>query len=140
MSIFSIKKDPLFAFALSKVKSIRDGIESTEGIKPYLQQNKFLRIIEGESKSPLIMGMGENQHLIYYPENSIPYLHSYTNQYKNVEILHGEVWDKLTGKKYVKGDKFKILPGQEVQPYTLANEAYVRVIVSNRDTLLSVCN
>ena len=139
MSIFRIKKNTLFDAALSKVSALTIAIESGE--KPYLEQNKFFQIVKDDPKSPMIMGMGGNKHLIYYPANSTPYLHTYDTQIKYVEILAGEIFDKLTDKKYIQGDRFKIYPGQEIEPYTKDAEAYVRVCVSSSDTIWErVCN
>lgn len=133
MSIWKPKKDPLFEVARHKVSALSSAFE--KGVKPELEHNKFNKIIPNDPKSPLIMGMGANRHLIYYPENSTPYLHKYETYIKYVEILHGEVIDQITGKKYVQGQKFKIYPGDELKPYTINCDAYIRVCVSTQDTI-----
>ena len=133
MSIFRKKPNPLFEAVMAKTKALNQAL--LEGVKPSIDQNKFFRIIENDSKSPLIMGMGENRHLIYYPANSTPYIHEYETSIKNVEVLDGKVYDKLTGKEYVAGDKIVLYPGEKVQPYTKDLEAYVKVNVSSIDSI-----
>ena len=113
MSIWRPKKDILFQTAKNKVTNLTTVIE--EGVKPDLIQNRFIRIVENNPNSPLIMGLGENKHLIFYPANSTPYLHQYETSIKYVEVLSGEIFDQLTEKRYKSGDRFKILPGVQIK-------------------------
>lgn len=133
MSIFFEKRNSLFDAALSKVEALNNALQAD--VKTHLEQNKFFKIEPQEENSPLIMGMGGNKHLIYYPKNSFPYLHSYETLIKYIEVLDGTLFDELTGRVFKKGEKFKIYPGEEIKPYTKNSEAYVRVCVSNKDTL-----
>lgn len=135
MGIFSKKKVTLFDIVLQKTKEMNNAL--TGVIKPKLIHHKFIPIIDGNPKSPMIMGMGNNQHLIYYPKNSEPYLHQYEESIKFVEILSGEIFDKITEKVYRKGDKFKIYPKTNIQPYTKDVECTVKVIVSKIDSIWS---
>lgn len=139
MSIWRPKKNPIFEAAKAKVNALSDAFDN--GIKKYLEQNKFFRIIHNDPNSPLIMGMGDNKHLIYYPKNSTPYLHQFETSIKFVEILDGEIWDKLTGRHYKVGDRFKIYPSDQIQPYTKDSECYVRVCVTSIDSIWeNVCS
>lgn len=139
MKIFGKKELGLFDAVLSRTKELNKSFEL--GIKPKLQENKLVRIIEGDEHSPLIMGLGNNKHLIYYPKHSTPYLHQYEDSIKFVEILSGEIFDKLTGKIYTKGDRFKIYPEHKIQPYTKDRDCSVRVTVSKVDSIWeAVCN
>ena len=133
MSIWKPKDNILFSAAKNKVSSLRTAFE--QGVKPELQKNKFLKIIEGDPNSPLIMGLGENKHLIYYPKNSTPYLHQYETSIKFIEILSGRIKDLISGKEYKTGDKIKIYPGENIQPATFDYECYVRVCVSKVDSI-----
>lgn len=127
MRIFGRKNDLLFDLLLSKTKELNSFL--TAEVRPQLVPNKFIQIIRGDQNSPLIMGLEENQHLIYYPKNSTPYLHQFEDSIKKVEILTGEIFDKITGKKYVKGDRLEILPNTHIQPYTEDMECTVKVTV-----------
>lgn len=133
MSIFKPKSNLLFDAAKAKVGALTNAFD--KGIRKYLEQNRFFRIIENDPKSPLIMGMGSNRHLIYYPSYSSPYVHQYETSIKDVEILDGEIWDKLTQKRYKAGDKFKIYPGEQIEPYTKEKECYVKVHVTSVDSI-----
>jgi hypothetical protein len=130
MNIFRRKNDLLFDLILSKTKELNSFF--TSEVRPELVPNKFIQIIEGDQNSPLIMGYKENQHIIYYPKNSTPYLHQFEDSIKNVEILSGEIFDKITGKKYVKGDSLEILPNTHIQPYTENLECTVKVTVTKK--------
>lgn len=138
MSIFRPKQNLLFEAAKSKVSDLRNAF--VDGLKKSLEQNKFLQIIPNDPKSPIIMGMSENKHLIYYPKNSTPYLHQYENSIKTVQIIDGKIWDKLTDKVYSVGDIIKIYPGENLQPYTKDQECYVQVCVTDIDSILeNIC-
>ena len=117
MSFWNKKNNVLFNAARQKVNSLSSHINDGEmGIS--LDKNKWLSIIPNDPKSPMIMGMGENKHLIYYPEFSTPYLHQYEKSIKFVEVLSGVVFDKVTGKKYSSGAKIKIYPNSKIEPFT----------------------
>ncbi len=134
MGLFSKRNQTLFNAARTKVTSLSKAIDKGHQ-GTILEKNKWFQIVPNDPKSPMLMGMGTNKHLIFYPAHSTPYLHSYEESYKFVEILSGEIWDKLTGNKYETGDRFKIPPGASVQPYTKTKEAYLRVCVSAVDTI-----
>lgn len=127
MNIFRRKNDLLFDLLLSKTKELNSFL--TAEFRPKLVPNKFIQIIRGDQNSPLIMGLEEKQHLIYYPKNSTPYRHQLEDSIKKVEILTGEIYDKITGKKYVKGDHLEILPNTHIEPYTENMECTVKVTV-----------
>lgn len=133
MSIWRPKANHIFDAAKAKVEALSNAFES--GSKVHLDQNRFYRIIENDPNSPLIMGMGENRHLIYYPKNSTPYLHEHETSIKYVEIIDGEIWDKLTEKVYRAGDKFKLYPTDSIEPYTKDRECYVRVKITSIDSI-----
>lgn len=139
MGIFNRKRDPLFDAVLSRTKELNRSFE--DGHKPELHKNRFIRIIDGDRNSPMIMSLGSNKHLIFYPKNSTPYLHQYETSIKFVEILSGSVKDLVTGREYNTGDKFKIYPGELIQPYTTDSECYVRVCVTEVDSIWkNVCS
>lgn len=129
MSIFRPKKNTLFDIAMQRVSQLKDCIQ--DGMA--LEKNNWRKIIQNDPNTPMIMGMGGNKHLIYYPPNSTPYAHSYADLYKYIEILSGQITDQKTGKVYRTGDRIKLAPGQEVVPYTQNKESYVRVCVSHLD-------
>jgi hypothetical protein len=133
MSIFRPKKNHLFDAAIFKINSLNDFFTSEE--RPELQQNRFMQIIPNNPKSPLIMGLGDKKHLIYYPSFSAPYIHQYETSIKNVEILGGTIKDKITGKIYKEGDKFTLYPEDVIEPYTLESECYVKVTVDHIDSI-----
>lgn len=138
MSIWRPRKNTLFDASLQKVKSLSKSLASDT---PGLITNKWMPIIPYDKNSPMIMGMGENRHLIFYPPNSTPYLHQYEESIKFVEILSGQLTDLITGKTYVTGYRLKIYPRTNIQPYTNDKPAYVRVCVSNVDSIWErVCN
>lgn len=139
MGIFNRKKDPIFDAVLSRTKELNRSFE--DGAKPVMHKNRFVRIIDGDSKSPMVMGLGLNKHLIFYPKHSTPYLHKYETSIKFVEILSGKINDRVSGMSYKTGDRFKIYPGQLIQPYTTDSECYVRVCVTEVDSVWeNVCN
>jgi hypothetical protein len=125
------RSNVLFDIAKAKTKELQEVIDE----KPALIQNKFLKIIPDNPKSPMIMGMGDYRHLIYYPADSVPYLHQYETAIKFIEILDGELFDELTGRRYEAGDTLTIYPGEEVKPYTKNQEAYVKVTSSIPDSV-----
>jgi hypothetical protein len=131
---FERKKNTLFNAARQKVTSLSTFIEKGEQ-KVSLEKNKWMPIVEHDPKSPMIMGMGENSHLIYYPPFSTPYLHQYESSIKYVEVLSGVLWDKISGEKYKTGDQKKVYPGEEIQPFTTHEESYVRVCVTQIDDI-----
>jgi len=134
MAFWSKKNNVLFDAARQKVDSLTAHIKDAEqGIS--LDQNKWVKIIEGDSNSPMIMSMSDNKHLIYYPAFSTPYSHNYEKSIKFVEVLSGVIFDKISGKKYVSGDKFKIYPNTEILPFTTFLDAYVRVCVTEIDDI-----
>lgn len=132
MSIWRPKKNTLFDAALSKVGSLSDSISNDD---PKVIKNKWTRIIPDDPNSPTVMGMGDNEHLIYYPPNSTPYHHQHEETVKNVEIISGEVHDLISGKTFKAGDKFKVYSSDNIQPYTNETPAYVKVIVSKIDSI-----
>lgn len=134
MGLFSKKKDLLFNAARKKVSSLSSFIEQGEN-KVNLDKNKWVSIIDHDPNSPMIMGMGENKHLIYYPPFSTPYLHQYEKSIKYAKILSGTIFDKVSGKKYRKDDDLKIMPQTKIQPFTLADDAYVWVCVTEIDDI-----
>lgn len=127
------RKNDIFEFTMNWAKCKRAAIEGRIDLK--LEKNKFVSLIDSDPKSPILMGMGNNKHLIYYPSYSTPYLHSQEKSVKQVEILDGEIWDSLSGKKYVTGDKFDICPGHMIEPYTKSKECYVRVTITQIDDI-----
>lgn len=131
MSIFRPKSSPIFDAAKTKVAALVDALDT----KVELDQNKFFKMIEGDPNSPLIMGIGDNRYLIFYPKNSSPYLHKFETSVKDVEILDGEIWDRLSGKVYKAGDKFKLHPSDNIEPYTKNSECYVRVHITTIDSI-----
>lgn len=133
MGIFNRKKDVLFDALLSRTKELNQSLQL--GVKPQIKLFKFTPIIESDDKSPLIMGLGENKHLIYYPKQSTPYLHQHEKSIKYVEILTGQIYDQVTGNTYTKGDQFKIYPQNKIQPYTTDSECTVKVTVSQVDDI-----
>lgn len=133
MSIWKPRRNPIFEAAKAKVEALSNAFVS--GSKVHLDQNRFYRIIGNDPNSPLIMGMGEKRHLIYYPKNSTPYLHEHETSIKYVEILDGEIWDKLSGKSYTAGDSFKLYPTDQIEPYTKDQECYVRVKITSIDSI-----
>lgn len=132
MSIWRPKKNTLFDAAMNKVSSLSKSLSNDSSD---LIPNKWMQIIPEDPNSPMIMGIGDNKHLIYYPPNSTPYLHKYETSVKFVEILSGYIKDLVSGKEYKTGDKIKIYPGDNVQPYTGEKAAYVRVCVSSIDDI-----
>lgn len=139
VSIWNPKSNHIFEAARMKVSALADAFQSQS--KTSLEKNRFFKVIENDPKSPMIMGMGDKMHLIYYPENSTPYLHKYESSIKDVEVLDGEIFDELSGKKYVKGDKFQVFAGTEVKPYTLDKECYIKVrVTGGEDIWERVCN
>lgn len=133
MSIWRPKKNALFDVARTKVSSLKNAFDSET--KPDLEQNRFIQIIPNDPKSPLIMGLGNNKHLIYYPANSTPYLHQYETSMKKVEILGGKIKDKLTERVYKEGDTLTIYPNDLIEPYTEDIECYVKVTVTQIDSI-----
>jgi hypothetical protein len=134
MSFLNKKNNVLFNVARQKVNSLSSHINDGKmGIS--LDKNKWQPVIPNDPKSPMIMGMGENKQLIYYPEFSTPYLHQYEKSIKFIEVLSGVVFDKVTGKKYVSGDMLKIYPHTEIESFTTFLDAYVRVCVTEVDEI-----
>lgn len=132
MSLFSSKND-IFDFTMSWARATRAAIDGKINLK--LEKNRFVSLIKDDPKSPVLMGMGCNKHLIYYPSFSTPYLHSQEKSVKKIEILDGEIFDLISGKKYVTGDKFDLIPGENIQPYTKNKECYVRVTITQIDDI-----
>jgi len=132
MSIWNPKKDKIFEAAVKKISSLNEYVTSD---KSKVMQNKWFRIVEDDPKSPMLMGMSENEHLIYYPENSTAYKHHYETSIKEVEILSGIVYDKFTNKSFKTGDRLTLGPGDEIQPYTQELPAYVKVEVTQIDDI-----
>lgn len=132
MSIWKPKPNPLYEVALNKIEDLAKALSSGNRS---LIRNKWMPILPDNPKSPLIMGMSENEHLIYYPPFSTPYEHKFETSIKTVEILSGKVTDMVTKKVYKTGDKTKIYPGDEPQPYTGEEPAYVKVTITHIDDI-----
>lgn len=134
MGLFGKRDQTLFNAARSKVNSLSAFLDDNNPIVS-VEKNKWVKILPNDSSSPMIMGLEENKHLIYYPKHSTPYLHQYEESIKFLEILTGEIFDKLTGKVYTKGDQLKIYPRTNIQPYTKNLECTVKVTVSQVDDI-----
>lgn len=132
--LFASKKSPMYDIAKMKIENIRQGLESE--VRPFeLEKNKWFKILPNDEKSPMIMQLTEKSHLIFYPKNSAPYQHSLETKCKFVEILSGVVYDAISGTKHSAGAKIKVMPGDQLKPYTLENEAYVRVCIADCNSL-----
>jgi hypothetical protein len=107
-----------------------------------LQQNVWHYIDINNPRSPKMMQVskpGERQKiLVHYPENSMTYKDPHIDKYKVAEIFDGEIYDLLTGKKYVKGDMVEVGPMDKFKPKTTDKECYV--IVEVRDKKSDIFN
>ena len=138
--VLGVKKNTIFEIAKQKLQAIKENIQS-EVIPMNLEKNKWFKVLPNEAKSPLIMKISEDSHLIYYPANSVPYTHAIESKCKFVDILSGQVFDELSGKRYITGQRFKIFPGDQLRPYTGDSEAYVKVCIADCKNLIeSICD
>lgn len=84
-----------------------------------------------DPKSPKIMGLSDDTHIIFYPKESTPYRHVLTDKCKFVEIISGEIHEKVSGKTFKKGDTLKIYPTEEYVPFTTNKEALIKVCIND---------
>jgi len=129
MGFFSKKDDIRYTVARERIDKLILEINN-QPIPHSIEQNKMIKVYPDNQNSPIVMGMGSDRFLVYYPKNSIPYHHKISGKEKIVEILDGCIYDQITGKKYNQGDKFKIRSAQDFIPATKDCECYVRVFLN----------
>lgn len=94
-----------------------------------LDQNAFTMIFPNDPKSPAIHWIDDSQYVIRYPANSKPYNHGFVDKCKFVECLSGKLFDNNSNTKLFQGDKIKVSPGDNFEPYTLNEPCYIRVCI-----------
>lgn len=112
-----------------------------------IEANVWQDAIPGDPRSPKIMGLSDNNSLIYYPKFSTPYQHNLVDKCKFATILSGCIYDEVSGKKFSPervndGNPHcvKIAPTDKFRPFTKNCECYVLVHVDNCHKLLEqVC-
>lgn len=119
-------KNKLFQVAIDNVRelTIRINSEKTDFNTP---ANKWCKIVPDSDFSPWVKNIGENEHLIYFPEDSIEYTHKAENFSKKATIKSGSILEKNSGKVYNEGDTFLIHPNTEVCPVSVGGEAFAIV-------------
>ena len=86
------------------------------------------------------MGMENESHMVYYPKYSTPYDFPIGEECIFVEVMHGELYEKYSGKKYREGDKVKFGPNIKIMPYTRNNDARIKVSYGNcEDDIMDIC-
>jgi hypothetical protein len=119
-------KNKLFQIAMDNVRdlTIRINSEKTDFNTP---TNKWCKIVPDSDFSPLVKNTRENEHIIYFPENSIEYTHKAENFSKKATIKSGTILENNSGRIYNKGDEFLIPPNTEVCPVSVGGEAFAIV-------------
>lgn len=136
-SIFLPKKSEAFEFAKNLVSDI---IKKNENEDCPVSLNKWMKIIKKDPNSPLVMGMEETTYMVYYPKFSTPYEFKIGPECIFVEIMHGTVYEKYSGKTFETGQKIKLGPFEKLMPYTRNTEARIKVTCSNcEDELMNIC-
>lgn len=96
-----------------------------------LQQKAFTNLFPHVENSPAIYWIDEDQFIIRYPKNSIPYDHKFKDKCKFVECISGKLLDKNSNKKLFAGDKLKVTPDDNFMPYTIDEVCYLRVCIGD---------
>lgn len=105
-----------------------------------LDQNAFTLIYPHDPKSPAIHWVNKSQYIIKYPSHSRPYSHKFTDKCKFIEVLSGKLFDKNSNTKLFQGDKLKVSPSDNYEPFTLDDSCYLRVCIGNCESLFEqVC-
>lgn len=120
-------KDPLFQAAVNSLKSVEYKLIPFRGDDVDLRRWKPIDI--NKPNSPSIMSLDGDEIIIHFPEFSEPYRHTLEDKCKYCEIRIGELYDKASGKRFKKGDRFVIKPGEIYIPYTKDKECYALVRV-----------
>ena len=120
-------KSDIFDLAFQSVKELTvringDNCELNRG-------PSWCKIVPDSKNSPWVKSISEFKHLIYFPENSAEYHHKAENFSKSATIESGTVLEKVSGKVYVKGDKFIIPKGTDICPVSVDGEAFATVVV-----------
>ena len=142
-AIFKPKRDVLYEAAMSASNAIRTLLtinrESFDDID--LDQALFHKVFHSDPNSPSIYFLDQSQYLIFYPPNSKPYNHSFSDKCKFIEVLSGVIYDANSEKKLFKGDRIKVHPKDDYVPYTLNEKCVLRVCVGDCNSLFDmVCN
>lgn len=119
------KKDPLFNIAKSKVNDLTLRINGKYE-KHQLNLNTWCKIIPESDFSPWVL-QEENNHVIYFPENSEPYTHEAIGFDKFCCIKSGVILEKISGKTYKKGERFTVPANTPVCPVSVGGEAFAVV-------------
>lgn len=123
-------------------------VRSEKGEEEFvIETNVWSMIVPGDPNSPKVMGMPDNNSLIYYPKFSTPYSHKLVDKCKFATILVGCIYDEISGKKFSaerNNDDFpscvKIRPEDNFRPYTKNCECYILVHIDDCNKLLNdVC-
>jgi hypothetical protein len=134
MGFFSKKEDIRYKVARERVDNLILKINNQPAPLD-IDQNTVIHVYPGKKNSPVVMSMGKDKFLIYYPQNSIPYHHKIEGKEKMVQILDGCIYDETTGKKYIEGEKFVIKSNQDFIPITKDCECYVRVLLNSENNI-----
>lgn len=94
-----------------------------------LNQTAFTKVFPHDDNSPAIFWINESQLIIRYPPHSTPYNHSFKDKCKFVECLSGVLYDKNSNLKLFPGDRVKVEPNNNIEPYTEDEVCYLRVCV-----------
>ena len=127
--VFSPKRDVLYQSALAAVDRLTQRI-AKESKCISVDQNVWAEMVEGNPRSPKIMGIGQDgkyNYIIFYPKHSAAYVFEGDELCTYVEVLSGEITDRFTNKKYTQGQKIVFNPYEKLMPVTTTSEAYVRV-------------
>lgn len=105
-----------------------------------LNQNAFTLIYPHDPQSPAIYWINDDQYIIKYPSNSTSYNHKFENKCKFIEVLSGKLFDKNSNTKLFQGDKLKVSPSDNYEPFTLDDSCYLRVCIGSCESLFEqVC-
>lgn len=137
--IFGTKEIKSFEIAKEIVKCM---IKDEQEGNCQLEHNKWNKIIPKDLFSPMVMGLEDSSHMVYYPKFSTPYEFEVNSVPAIVEVLSGNIYEKYSGKTYKKGQKIKFGPFVKLMPFTRNEEARVRVSyddLKENDSSLSLC-
>ena len=100
-----------------------------------IDEHAFIKMFPNEANSPSLYWIDDAQYIIRYPPHSKPYSHHLKDKCKFIECLSGKLFDAKSNLKLFKGDKLKVSPSDDYQPYTMDETCYLRVCIGNCESI-----
>jgi len=124
----SKREDIIFSTAKEAVARLTKKYEGERDL--VVEQNIWKDVVENHRRSPKVMALGDpidEKYMIFCPKHCSQFQFLADGYDCHIEVIDGSFVDKITGKRYSKGDRFVLDRLSKMSPITLSCEAYIKV-------------